>query len=287
MATRNIVAVSDEGDPQQLSMIGVNPITALLPLRLFAPLSEGDWIAQTGANSGVGQYVISLAERAGIHTLNVVRSQEAATQVSDAGGDRVVIDGDDLPAQLQRVLGGHELTLVLDSIGGPVVTNLAHRLRYGGKVVSFGALSGQPTALNVRQDLIYFETPGVAAGPEGFVMYDELRGPDLDAARLPLPTGDEHIPLDPNAELAVGEGEVRVTIPRFSLSHDSFQAVDLAVKNIGGDPGDYRQAMTAFHVFDLDASQRVFAVCGTSTRVLALHEQLGLAVVEQASRSTT
>ena len=34
--------------------------------------------------------------------------------------------------------------------------------------------------------------------------------------------------------------------------------------------------MTAFHVFDLDASQRVFAVCGTSTRVLALHEQLGL-----------
>ena len=27
--------------------------------------------------------------------------------------------------------------------------------RYGGKVVSFGALSGQPTALDVRQDLIY------------------------------------------------------------------------------------------------------------------------------------
>ena len=34
--------------------------------------------------------------------------------------------------------------------------------------------------------------------------------------------------------------------------------------------------MAAFHVFDLDVSQRVFAVCGTSTRVLALHEQLGL-----------
>jgi NADPH:quinone reductase-like Zn-dependent oxidoreductase len=155
VATRNIVAVSDEGDPQQLAMIGVNPITALLLLRLFGPLSEGDWIAQTGANSAVGQYIISLAERAGIHTLNVVRSQEAATQVSVAGGDRVVIDGDDLPAQVQRVLGGQELALVLDSIGGPVVANLAHRLRFGGKVVSFGALSGQPTALDVRQDLIY------------------------------------------------------------------------------------------------------------------------------------
>jgi hypothetical protein len=135
--------------------------------------------------------------------------------------------------------------------------------------------------------------------------YDELRGPDLDAARwsparLPLPTA-EHIPLDPNAELAVGEGEVRVTIPRFSLSDDRFQsadspkyltfstrqwelppdrpatfAVDLAVENISGEPEDYRRGMAAFHVFDLDVSSRVFAVCGTSTRVLALHEQLGL-----------
>ena len=139
----------------------------------------------------------------------------------------------------------------------------------------------------------------------GFVTYDELRGPDLDAARwiparLPLPTGDAHIPLDPTAELAVGEGEVRVTIPRFSLSHDRFQsadspkyltfstrefelpldrpatfAVDLAVKNIGGDPADYRRGMAAFHVFDLNVSQRVFAVVGTSTRVFAMHEQLG------------
>jgi Family of unknown function (DUF6081) len=139
---------------------------------------------------------------------------------------------------------------------------------------------------------------------DGFVTYDELRGPDLDSerwgpARLPLPTG-EHIPLDPNAELAVGEGEVRVAIPRFSLSHDSFQAadspkylifstrqwelppdrpatfaVDMAVENIGGEPGDYRRGMAAFQVFDL-VSNRVFSVCGTSTRLFALHEQVGL-----------
>jgi|SRR5215207_2863016 len=138
-----------------------------------------------------------------------------------------------------------------------------------------------------------------------FVTYDELKGPDLDAelwspARLPLPTG-EHVPLDPNAEVAVGEGEVRVTIPHFSLADDKFQsadspkylvfstdqfelpadrparfAVDLAVENIGGDPADYRRAMAAFHVFDLEVTRRVFAACGTSTRVLAMHEHLPL-----------
>jgi hypothetical protein len=147
-------------------------------------------------------------------------------------------------------------------------------------------------------------TQAAAGARDDFVTYDELRGPDLDAARwsparLPLPTGGEHIPLDPNAELAVGEGEVRVTIPRFSLSHDTFQAadspkylifstgqfelppdrpatfaVDLAVENIGGEPGDYRRGMAAFQVFDL-VSGRVFSVIGTSTRVFALDEQLG------------
>jgi Family of unknown function (DUF6081) len=129
------------------------------------------------------------------------------------------------------------------------------------------------------------------------VTYDELGGPDLDAsrwitARLPLPTGGEHIALDPAAEVAVGEGEVRVTIPRFSLAHSAkyltfstrqFElpadrsatfAVDLAVDNIGGDPADYRRGMAAFHVFDPDVSKRVFAVVGTSTRVFAMHEQV-------------
>jgi hypothetical protein len=144
--------------------------------------------------------------------------------------------------------------------------------------------------------------------PKDFVTYDELDGPDLDPARwtparLPLPTGDLHVPLDPNAELTVGDGELRVAIPRFSLSHDEFQAadspkyltfstrefelppdrpatfaVDQAVENVGGDPADYRRGMAAFHVFDLDADAKpVFAVVGTSTRVLAMHEHLGQA----------
>jgi hypothetical protein len=130
-----------------------------------------------------------------------------------------------------------------------------------------------------------------------FVIYDELAGPALDAARwtpalLPLPAGGEHVPLDPNAELAVGAGEVRVTIARFSLAHSAkflmlstrkFElpldrpatfAVDLAVENIAGEPTDYRRGMAAFHVFD-PVSKRVFAAVGTSTRVLAMHEQVG------------
>jgi Family of unknown function (DUF6081) len=141
------------------------------------------------------------------------------------------------------------------------------------------------------------DTQASGGARDRFVTYDELNGPDLDLTRwiplrLPLPTGGEHIPLDPNAELTVGEGEVGVTIPRFSLAHSakylivstrSFAlppdrpatfAVDLAVENIRGEPADYRRGMAAFHVFDPAVSKRVFAVVGTSTRVFAMHEQV-------------
>jgi NADPH:quinone reductase-like Zn-dependent oxidoreductase len=155
VAGHQVMVVADDADAVQLAMIGVNPLTALLLLRLHERLSPGDWIAQTGANSAVGQYVIKLAKLAGVKTLNLARREKAASQVVAAGGDKVIVVGDDLPGQLDQALEGSQLALVLDSIGGPAVAELAHRLRFGGKVVSFGVLGGQPTALSVRHDLIY------------------------------------------------------------------------------------------------------------------------------------
>lgn len=155
IAADNVIVVSAQGDPAQLAMVGVNPVTAQLLLTRYGPLAPGDWIAQTGANSAVGQYVIRLAALAGLKTANLVRREEAAAQVATAGGDEVIVVADDLPARLDQALHGQELALVLDSVGGPAVTELAHRLRYGGQVVTFGALGGQPTALSARDDLIY------------------------------------------------------------------------------------------------------------------------------------
>jgi hypothetical protein len=145
-------------------------------------------------------------------------------------------------------------------------------------------------------------TPGAQApaeAREGYVTYDELPGPRLHAARwsparLPLPTGGEHLALDPNAELAVREGEVRVDDPAL-LADPQRQAprlLDPAVRAAGGSTGDVCRrhggpehrpgagrlapGMASFAVFDLEASKRVFAVDGTSTRVFAMHEQVGV-----------
>ena len=57
---RNVVVVSEDGDPLQLAMVAINPATAYLVLKQYAYLMPGDWIGQTAANSAMGNASCSL-----------------------------------------------------------------------------------------------------------------------------------------------------------------------------------------------------------------------------------
>src|SRR5246500_3501936 len=151
---RNLVPVSDEADPLQLAMIGINPVTAYLLLNRYVSLMPGDWIGQTAANSAMGQYIIALAKLAGVKTLNVVRREEAAEQVRQWGGDRVVLQGDNLHEDIEKALDGKKLSLVLDTVGGTSVGELAKSLKTGGSIVVYAMQSGQFPAVSPK-DLIY------------------------------------------------------------------------------------------------------------------------------------
>jgi NADPH:quinone reductase-like Zn-dependent oxidoreductase len=140
---RNIVPMSDQADPVQLSMIGINPATAYLLLNRYVSLMPGDWIGQTAANSAMGQYIIAIAKLAGVKTLNVLRRKEAAEQVRQLGGDRVVLQGDNLNKDIEEALGGKKLSLVLDTVGGTPVGELAKSLKTGGSIVSYALETGQ------------------------------------------------------------------------------------------------------------------------------------------------
>jgi NADPH:quinone reductase-like Zn-dependent oxidoreductase len=151
---RNLVPMSDKADPLQLSMIGINPATAYLLLNRYVSLMPGDWIGQTAANAAMGQYIIALAKLAGVKTLNVVRREEAAGQVRQWGGDRVVLQGDNLHKDIEKALDGKKLSLVLDTVGGTPVGELAKSLKPGGSVVVYGMQSGQFPAMPPKE-LIY------------------------------------------------------------------------------------------------------------------------------------
>ena len=151
---RNIVPLSGDADPLQLSMIGINPVTAYLLLSQYVSLMPGDWLGQTAANSAMGQYIIKFAKLAGVKTLNVVRREEAADQVRQFGGDHVVLQGDKLQKEIEDALGGKKLSLVLDTVGGTAVGDLAKSLKTGGSVLVYAMQSGQFPAVSPK-DFIY------------------------------------------------------------------------------------------------------------------------------------
>src|ERR1700722_575886 len=147
----NLVPMSDEADPLQLSMIGINPATAYLLLNRYVSLMPGDWIGQTAANAAMGQYIIALAKLAGVKTLNLVRREEAVELLWRWGGDRVVVHSDNLHKDIEEALDGKKLSLVLDTVGGTPMGELAKSLKPGGSIVVYSLQSGQFPAIPPKE----------------------------------------------------------------------------------------------------------------------------------------
>ena len=145
-------------DPLQLAMLTANPPTALLMLEQFVALEPGQWVIQNAANSGVGVALVAIAHARGLRTINVVRRESAAPQLTAAGADVVLVDGPDLAKRVRAALGaaGAEpatLRLGIDAVGGQATARLARSVAEGGTVVSYGGLSGEPCTIEARDTI--------------------------------------------------------------------------------------------------------------------------------------
>lgn len=136
-----------------------SPPTALCLLTDFVDLRPGDVVIQNAANSAVGQYVIQLASRRGLRTVNLIRDrpapERAALEASlrDMGADLVVTPGELRAALVKSGLPAPRLAL--DCAGGEAATAIAKTLEAGGTMVTFGAMS--KGALSVPPSLLIFK----------------------------------------------------------------------------------------------------------------------------------
>ncbi len=141
---RSLVPLPEVADPLQLAMLTVNPPTASLMLSEFMPMAAGDWVIQNVANSGVGSYVMQLAKRRGLRTVNLVRRESAVAATKAEGGDIVLVDGEGLTDRVNEATGGAAIRLGIDAVGGAATDRLAQCLGEGGTLVNYGMMSGEP-----------------------------------------------------------------------------------------------------------------------------------------------
>ncbi len=143
----SFIILPETADVLQLSMLLVNPITALRLLDSFGDLKPGDWVIQSAANSAVGEYLIQLAKKRGLKTINVVRRESAVQGLLEIGADHVLVDGPGLVEQINAAARGAPLRLAIDAVGGGTFSKLATALSGGGTVVCYGLLSMQAPTL--------------------------------------------------------------------------------------------------------------------------------------------
>ncbi len=138
-------------DPLQLAMLKVNPPTAYLMMTKYVALSPGDWILQSAANSGVGHCLIQLAKAEGFKTVNIVRREGLADELTALGADVVLVDGPDLAERITAATKGAPIKLAIDAVGGTQIVRFADALADEATVVNYGLLSGENPQLSGHQ----------------------------------------------------------------------------------------------------------------------------------------
>ena len=148
LSASGLFALPPDADPQQLSMLAINPPTAALLLSEYVDLKPGEWVVQNAANSAVGRWVIAFAKARGLKTVNIVRRPELVPELKAIGGDVVVVDSPDVSKEIKAAVGKAELRLALDGVSGPATGVLASTLSPHGTLVSYAAMSEAPMSIS-------------------------------------------------------------------------------------------------------------------------------------------
>ncbi|KAF8938828.1 mitochondrial 2-enoyl thioester reductase [Dissophora ornata] len=142
-------------DVVQLATLTVNPCTAYRMLRDFKTLSPGDFIIQNGANSGVGEAVIQLAQPLGVKTINIIRNRPGHEQVAERlkqlGATYIFTDDQLGKLETKELVKSwilkKEIKLGFNCVGGKPTTEMARLLSKNGHLITYGAMSRQPLIL--------------------------------------------------------------------------------------------------------------------------------------------
>ena len=182
-------------DPQQLSMLSINPPTAALLLSEYVDLKLGDWVIQNAGNSGVGRSVIAFAKDRGLQIVSLIRRQELIDDLIAAGSDVVLVDGVGIADRVAEATGHAQIRLALDGVAGEAMRSITSCLTPGGILVIYAFMSEQPGLVNPA-DIIFrgvtirgfwLEAPQIRTSPK-------LKEAMKAGARL-IAEGKLHVPV--------------------------------------------------------------------------------------------
>lgn len=147
----------------------------------IANVGKGDTVLVTGAAGGLGIAVIQLAARRGARVIATGTNTTTLEKTKEYGATDIInAKSQPINEQVRELLGGNGVTVLIDTICGPVLEDAIDTMADHGNVVLLGAFGGFDQKLDAGQLLLrQLTVSGCAFGeqmgkPENVKMINEL-----------------------------------------------------------------------------------------------------------------
>ncbi|MBH3426448.1 quinone oxidoreductase family protein [Pseudomonas alkylphenolica] len=183
---RRLVRIPDALSFDDAAAVLFKGITAQYLLKSTYPVGPGTAVLLYGVAGGVGAIMATWAKHLGATVIGVVSRPASVAKAKALGCDEVLVfDADTLAAQVARVTGGSKVDVVYDPIGRVSFQASLDSLRPRGVMVSFGASSGAPEAVEIAtlnsKGSLFLTRPSLAAHTATDAEY-QARAQDVLAA---------------------------------------------------------------------------------------------------------
>ena len=153
--TENLCRVPDNIEDVSAAGLPVAYLTAQMALSL-AGFTKGKTVLSPAIGGSVGNAVTQLARAQGaMHAISTTTNHAKAQQACSLGFDEVIdLSEEKLRDGVRRITEGYGVDIVIDAIGGEILSEALSTLAAGGSLTTLGYSAGRKTTIDVT-DLIW------------------------------------------------------------------------------------------------------------------------------------
>lgn len=139
----------------------VRTFTAHNVVHEWGGLDSSETVLITAAAGGVGSIATQFAAQTGATVIGAASTESKRTFAEQCGAD-VTVDPTDsaFVANVTEAVGDGSVDLLLDAVGGQLFKNGLDIVRPGGRIVTYGVASGDPTAMLASQ--LFYQNKSVS-----------------------------------------------------------------------------------------------------------------------------
>lgn len=131
---------------EEAAVLALAGVTGYRALFTKGDLQAGETVFIPGAGSGVATYLIAFAKNSGARVIVTSRSEDKRNQALQLGADIAL----DTAGDWQQALANETIDLVIESVGQATFNRSLAVLKKGGRIVVFGATTGDVINLDLR-----------------------------------------------------------------------------------------------------------------------------------------